>query len=304
MKDPLNYTYDGIERELNLLEIHLKEAPEGDEAFCKDCIDKHISTARGFALEGPGFTEDKEEQERFLDVEKQLREIKKGDYKKHGVELAQKIRDLRKSLIESCPNCKTLSKEDIENLSKDLNTQNAFTILADENHTHNSEAKLNKNLNKKMKYTELGMMNAGQFAAEGVRYLAETQASIAPYEKYVTIGGGIALQALGIFWKKAPDAVKTIAIVAGSNLLAGGVVKLIKGATAPTAALRVVANQGNAVMGGYAGKAFSYAPTYGGKTFAGRVTASNIPSQYARAGILSGAQMFEAPEHADLIRVD
>ena len=304
MKDPLNYTYDGIERELNLLEIHLKEAPEGDEAFCQDCIDKHISTARGFALEGPGFTEDKEEQERFLEAEKQLREIKGKNYKKHGVEFAQKIRDLRKSLIEECPNCKTLSKEDIENLSKDLNTPNTFNILTDENHTHNSEAKLNKNPKKMVTYTELGMMNAGQFAAEGVRYLAESSVTIAPYEKYITIGGGIGLQALALF-VKMPKALKTISIVAGSNLLANGVVKLIKGATVPTAALKVVANQGNAVnLGGYAGKAYSYAPTYGGKTFAGKITAQNIPSQYARAGILSGAQAFEAPEHADLIRVD
>ena len=291
MKDPLNYTYDGIERELNLLEIHLKEAPEGDEAFCKDCIDKHISTARGFALEGPGFTEDKEEQERFLDVEKKLREIKDGDYKKNGIEYSQKIRELRKYLIEECPNCKTISKKDIEDLSKDLNTSTTFNNY------------LNENPKKMVTYTELGMMNAGQFAAEGVRYFTESSVTIAPYEKYITIGGGIGLQALALF-VKMPKALKTISIVAGSNLLANGVVKLIKGATAPAVALRA-ANPGNAVnLGGYAGKAYSYAPVSGGPTFAGKVTARNIPTQYARAGILSGAQAFEAPEHADLIRVD
>ena len=294
MKDPLNYTYDGIERELNLLEVHLKEAPEGDEAFCKDCIDKHISTARGFALEGPGFTDDKEEQKRFLDVEKQLREIKGMDYKKNGIEYAQKIRQIRKFLIEECPNCKTLSKREIEDLTKDLNNTSTSDYY-----------KLNKNPKKMVTYTELGMMNAGQFAAEGVRYLVETQASMAPYEKYITIGGGIGLQALALFLLKKQKTIQTLSLVAGSNLLANGVIKLVKGATAPTAALRVVANQGNAVnQGGYAGKAFSYAPTYGGQTFAGKVTAQNIPSRYARAGILYGAQAFEAPEHADLIRVD
>lgn len=301
MEDPLQYTYDGLERELNLLEIHLKEAPKGDEAFCQDCIDKHISTSRGYALEGPGFTQDKEEQKRFLDAEKILRDIKDQDYKEKGVEFAQKVRELRKNLIEKCPNCKTLSKDEIENLAKDLNTSDTFRILADESHTHNSKAELNKDLNKKMKYAELGYMNAGQFAAEGVRYLAETQASLVPYEKYVTIGGGIALQALGLFVKKLPPVVKTIAIVAGSNLLANGVVKLIKGAAAPVVAVAVKANQG---VAGYGGKAFSYAPAFGGPTFAGKVTAKNIPTQYTRAGILSGAQAFEAPEHADLIRVD
>jgi len=297
MKDPLNYTYDGLERELNLLEIHLKEAPEGDEAFCQDCIDKHISTIRGYALEGPGFTKDKEEQNRFLNVEKQLREIKGKNYKEKGIELSQKVRELRKSLIDECPNCKTLSRDEIENLSKDLNTTNTFNILADDNTHNTSDAELNES-NKKMKYAELGYMNAGQFAAEGIRYLAETQASMVQYEKYLTIGGGVALQALGLFWKKAPTAVKTIAIVAGSNLLAGGVVKLIKGGVPTPSPAKA------SVSAGYAGKTAAYAPSFGGPTFAGKVTASNIPTQYARAGILSGSQAFEAPEHADLIRVD
>ena len=299
MKDPLNYTYDGLERELNLLEIHLKEAPEGDEAFCQDCIDKHISTIRGYALEGPGFTKNKKEQKNFLKIEKQIKEMKGQDYKEKGVEFSQKVRELRKSLIEECPNCKTLSRDEIENLSKDLNTTNTFNILADESHTHNSEAELNES-NKKMKYTELGFMNLGQVAAEGIRYLIETQPSIVQYEKYLTMGGGAALQALGLFWKKAPTAVKTIAIVAGSNLLVGGVVKLIKGGVPTTPAPAKASVSANS----YAGKAFSYAPSFGGPTFAGKVTASNIPTQYARAGILSGSQAFEAPEHADLIRVD
>jgi len=306
MKDPLSYTYDGLERELNLLEIHLKEAPEGDEAFCKDCIDKHIQTSRGYALEGPGFTKDKEEQKRFLDAEKKLREIKDQNYKEKGVELSQKVRELRKSLVEECSNCKTLSKSEIENLSKDLNNPNTSFILADENHTQNSEAELNLDKNKmKIDYAKLGMMNAGQFAAEGVRYLSETYPTATPgqYDKYITIGGGLGLQALGVFLKK-PAILKPLLLVAGSNLLAGGVVKLIKAATTPTVAVTAAkVNAGNMVAG-YPGKSFSYAPAFGGPTFAGKVTAKNIPTQYTRAGILSGAQAFEAPEHADLIRVD
>ena len=312
MKDPLSYTYDGIERELNLLEIHLKEAPEGDEVFCKDCIDKHISTIRGYAIEGPGFTDDKEEQGRFLNVEKQLRKMKGRDYKKHGVEYAQKVRELRKSLREECSNCKTLSESEIENLSKGLNSSDSFDILADGNHTHNSsDAELNTNKDNmgKIDFTQLGYMSAGQFAAEGGRYLAETYPSTEPgkYEKYATIGGGAILAILPAFIK-LPKVVKTISMVAGTNLLAGGVVKWIKEGTAPVVGLRArgaVALNGANGVGGYAGKmGAGYAPAYGGPVFKGKVTAKNIPSQYTRASILSGAQAFGEPSHADLIRVD
>ncbi len=310
MKDPLTYTYDGIERELNLLEIHLKEAPKGDEAFCKDCIDKHISTIRGFAIEGPSFTDDDDEQERFLLVEKEIRKIKGQDYKKKGVEFSQKVRNIRKSLYDECQNCKTLSKSEIEDLAKDLNNHSSFNILSDENHTHNSSEEINL-INKKMtktNYMDMAYMNAGQFAAEGAKYLLETYPTAEPgkWDKYGTIGGGIGLQVLALF-VKMPPVLKQIALVTGSNLLAGGVVKMVKSTepvvTVGAKALKVSANAGNS-LGGFAGKPHSYAPTFGGPTFAGKVTASNIPSQYARAGILSGAQAFESPEHADLIRVD
>lgn len=316
MKDPLSYTYDGIERELNLLEIHLKEAPEGDEAFCKDCIDKHISTIRGYAIEGPGFTNDKEEQNNFLNVEKQLRKMKGQDYKKHGVEYAHKIRELRKSLSEECENCKTLSESEIKNLAKGLNSSDAFDIIADGNHTHNSsDAELNTNkdnmTNKEMgkQFLEIGYLSAGQFAAEGGKYLAETYPSTEPgkYEKYATIGGGAVLAILPAFIK-LPKVIKTIAMVAGTNLLAGGVVKMIKEGTAPAVGLRArgaVALNGANGVSGYAGKmGAGYAPVSGGPVFKGKVTAKNIPSQYARAGILGGAQQFGDPAHADLIRVD
>ncbi len=299
MKDPLSYTYDGIERELNLLEIHLKEAPKGDEAFCKDCIEKHISTIRGYALEGPGFTDDLKEQEKFLNTEKQIKEIKGKDYKKHGVEYAHKVRQIRKSLTDECPNCKTLSESEKRNLSKSLNTSDSFDILANENHTHNSEAELNSNQDKmKANLKELGLMNAGQFAAEGIRYAVDTYKP--EWDKYVTIGGGIGLQVLPMF-VKLPKVFKDIAVVAGSNLLAGGVVKLIKGAgnggTVVTA--RAAMNNNNNI-----GKPHTYAPTFGGPTFRGKVTAKNIPTEYTRAGILSGAQSFSDPSHAGLIRVD
>lgn len=45
---------------------------------------------------------------------------------------------------------------------------------------------------------------------------------------------------------------------------------------------------------------------YAGKQFLGPVTATSIPTQYSRSGILArpASQKFESPEHADLIRVD
>ncbi len=302
MKYPLAYTYDGLERELNLLEIHLKESPKGDEAFCKDCIDKHISTARGFALEGPGFTKDKEEQKRFLEAEKKLGEIKGKNYKEDGVELAQKVRVVRKNLSEGCPECEEeLGSEKvkiIKKITKGLNNEVPY-----------NDYNLNLEKNKMADYKALAFMNAGQFAAEGVRYVAQTYPTLEPgkWDQYITIGGGIALQIIPLFIGKIPKMAKDIAMVTGSNLLAGGVVKLVKG-MAETPIVGVAAARNVAVantgVGGYAGKAASYAPVSGGPTFAGKVTAKNIPSQYARAGILAGAQAFERPEHADLIRVD
>ena len=292
MEDPLEYTYDGIEREINLLEIHLKEAPLGDKAFCQDCIDKHIQTIRGFALEGAGFAKDQDEINNFLKIEKKLREIKGENYQKEGIKFSQEVRNIRKKL-----NIKNSSfSKKVETLTKDLNTNPTFNSY-----------KLNLKPKTMVNYAELGMMNAGQFAAEGVRYLSDTYPTTEPgkWDKYITIGGGVGLQALGLFVRGIPSWLKTISLVAGSNLLAGGVVKMVKGAGTPAVGMAVKAgNSGNNSAGGYAGKAYSYAPTFGGKTFAGRVTATNIPSQYARAGILSGAQMFESPEHADLIRVD
>ena len=298
MKDPLTYTYDGLERELNLVEIHLKEAPKGDEAFCTDCINKHFQTIRGFALEGPGFTQDKNEQEKFLEVEKEIREIKGKDYKKHGIEFAQKVRNIRKGLFDECPECEEeLGSPEkikaIENLTKDLNNKSTF-----------SNYQLNKKPKKMERYSELAMMNAGQFAAEGVRYLLEWKPQTSTTEKVITMGGGLGLQALGLFVLKRQPLLQALSLIAGSNLLAGGVVKWIRGAPVGVRLGAVQAVATNAGVGGYAGKAAAYAPVAGGPVFGGRVTATNIPTRYARAGILSGAQAFESPEHADLIRVD
>lgn len=283
------YTDNEINKNLALLENHFKQSPSGDDIFCKDCINKHLILLEGLAEEGMTSGGDSKKYQKVYDF---ATGTKGKDYKSRGIEFANDARQLRKSLSH-CSECeKKLNPKKIEaikQVTKDLNNPSTFNN------------QLNKT-NKKMveKFTELGVMNAGQFAAEGVRYLVETK--FPANEKYITIGGGIALQALAVF-AKLPEMVEKLLVVTGSNLLAGGVVKLIKGGTTPVVSARVVASQ-SAGVGGYAGKSFSYAPSFGGPTFAGRVTAENIPTRYARAGILSGAQAFESPEHADLIRVD
>ncbi len=301
MEDPLNYTYEGIEQQINLLEIHFKEAPKGDEAFCKDCIDKHISTIRGYCIEGPSFTQDKDEQDKFLKLEKQFREMKGRNYKKEGVELARKVRNIRKDLFEDCPTC----SDSIKKIPKGLNnnpTSNNYTHSSDGHINDYPQINKNKNNMVKVSYGELAGFNVAQFAAEGVRYLLEVRPQTPTIDKVITIGGGVALQALGLF-VKMPKALRVVSLVAGSNLFAGGVVKLVKGVAAPAAVARASAPAGSNVAG-YPGKAASYAPVAGGPVFGGRVTATGIPTQYTRASVLAGSQAYSTPEHADLIRVD
>ncbi len=141
------------------------------------------------------------------------------------------------------------------------------------------------------------MYNAGQFAAEGAKYLVETQ--FPEIEPWGSIGGGVGLQVLPMFLKM-PSWLNKLMMVAGSNLLAYGVVKALKGTTAPVVAARA----GVAPVSAVSGNPGKFTGRPNGRVFAGPVTATNIPTQYARSGILAGAQAFEAPMHADLIRVD
>ena len=105
MLDPLAYTKENLEQELNLLEIHLKEAPLSDESFCKDCCDKHLSTISGYSSEGLSFTDNKKEIKTFLEIAKTAKEMRKRDYKKEGIQMSQEIRALRKQL-SGCSICK------------------------------------------------------------------------------------------------------------------------------------------------------------------------------------------------------
>jgi hypothetical protein len=286
----LTYTDNEIIKNLALVENHFKQAPSGDEVFCSDCINKHLILLEGLSEEGMAVGDP----EKYKKVYNFSKKTKNKDYKSKGIELANEARQIRKSFSD-CKNCEEkLGPEKVETikyLTKSLNTGDDY-----------NNYKLNLSKNKMADFKELGMINAGQFAAEGIRYVVETYKP--EWDKYVSIGGGIGLQALPLVWKGCPEYLAKIFNITGSNLLANGTVKLIKGAITPTATARAVSVNSNSGVGGYAGKSFSYAPSFGGPTFGGRVTAQNIPTRYARAGILAGAQAFESPEHADLIRVD
>lgn len=286
--DIIKYTDSEIAKNFALLENHLKQAQSGiDELFCEECINKHILILEGLAEEGMNAGSDSKKYQKVYDF---VNNIKDKNYKTQGISLSNKARKFRKSLTDYCPEC--------EINPKDLNNPSTF-----DNDTHNSnhisgDTKLNGE-NKEMakiNFVELGMYNVGQFAAEGAKYLVETQ--FPAQEPWVSIGGGVGLQVLSLM--KLPDWAKKLLVVSGSNLLAYGVVKLVKGVVpAPivrAGAARAVVGQGAAV-----GK-FTERPN--ARVFGGRVTATNVPTQYARAGIEAGAQAFEAPEHADLIRVD
>ncbi len=304
MEDPLQYTKDEIIKNLILTETHLKQATTGiDEQFCAECLNKHFYNLEGLGEEGIGFTKDKKEIDIFSEVTTIAKNFRGKDYKKHGIKYAQKVRDIRKSLTDDCPDC----SDSIKKITKGLNNNPSFNDYIHNSGSHmNDPNQLNKNKYKmaKVSYGELAGLNVGQFAAEGVRYLLEWRPQTPTMDKVITIGGGLGLQVLALF-VKMPKALRTVSMIAGSNLFAGGVVDLVKG-VGGTAVVRAVAAApaGGSNLAGYGGKSAAYAPVAGGPVFKGKVTATGIPTQYSRASVLAGAQAYESPEHADLIRVD
>ena len=297
----LEYNKDNIFKNLIQAEDHLKNL---SEPGFNQCALKHLLFVEGELEEAVTHSlvvapKKHDNYKSLVSKVKYIRkEIQKGnaDPKKTSMQVRNIRRDFEKFNRDfDTAECKACG-EPIKNISKDLNSKLTFN-----NHTHNSgPIKDYKQLNgenenmAKNTYGALMYMNAGQFAAEGVRYLVETQKP--EWDKYVSIGGGIGLQALALF-VKMPSAVKNIALVTGSNLLANGVTNMIKGVVTPTAAMAVSLNAGNAVVGKFNGRP-------NGRVFGGPVTATNIPSQYARSGVLAGAQAFEDPAHAGMIRVD
>ena len=303
----LEYNKDNIFKNLIQAEDHLKKL---NEPGFNQCALKHLLFVEGELEEAVTHSlvvvPEKHDKYKFLvsKVRKIRKEIQKGkaDPKNTSMEVRNIRRDFEKFNKDfDTAECKACGDE-IKNISKDLNNNPSFN-----DYIHNSSpikdySQLNgenKNMVKET-YSALMYMNAGQFAAEGIKYLVETNATIAPYEKWATIGGGIGLQMLGLF-VKMPKALKSISIVTGSNLLAGGVVKMVRGGTVPVGVAPVGVNLNTARASAGVGK-FTGRPN--GRVFGGPVVAQNIPSEYARSGILSDAQAFADPMHAGMIRID
>jgi len=284
--DIISYTDSEIAKNFALLESHLKQAQSGiDELFCRDCINKHLILLEGLSEEGMNAGGNPKKYKKVYDF---ANTIKDEDYKSKGISFSGKARQIRKDYFsKECPEC------EIEpNPSKIGATTNSPKHLNNPS-TFNNQLK-RKTKNNMVKFAELGTINLGQFVAEGVKYFLEVRPQTPAIENAITIGGGGVLQAIALF-TKMPKQLKTGILVACSNLFAYGIVKMVKGVTAPVVAVRAAAPaQGTA---GFTGKPND-------RVFGGRVTATGIPTQYARAGILAGAQAYSAPEHSDLIRVD
>lgn len=301
----LEYNKDNIFKNLIQCEDHLKNL---SEPGFNQCALKHLLFTEGELEEAVthSLIVAPEKHDNYKALVSKVRNIRKevqkgrADPKKTSMQVRNLRRDFEKFNRDfNTAECKACG-DSIKSATKHLNTKATFN-----NHTHNSNHISDYNqLNgenedmAKTTYSALMYMNAGQFAAEGVRYLVETQKP--EWDKYVSIGGGIGLQALSLF-VKMPSALKNISMIAGSNLLANGVVKMVKGVT-PAVGMRAVSMNGTPMVGNATAGKFTGRPN--GRVFGGPVTATNIPTQYARSGVLSGAQAFEDPMHAGMIRVD
>ena len=113
------YTNTEIRKNLALLENHLKQAPFSDEAFCEECINKHILLLIGLAEEGitacdscgPG---------KYEFLFEFLNRIRDRDYKKQGIEFAREARKLRKDFVPCDEEIGMKSKDDINKKIKEL----------------------------------------------------------------------------------------------------------------------------------------------------------------------------------------
>ena len=121
--------------------------------------------------------------EKYKKVYGFVKGIKNKNFKRKGINLSDKARQIRKNYFsKECPTCKI-------NSPKDLNNPQTY-----DNYIHNSKSHINdydqlngeNNKMPKINLMELGMYNAGQFAAEGVRYLSETQ--FPAQAKWVNLG--------------------------------------------------------------------------------------------------------------------
>jgi len=95
--DIVEYTDKEIRKNLALLEIHLKQAKFSDDYFCEECINKHILILEGLSEEGISTCDNcMERYELLLNF---LIQIKNKNYQELGVEIAQKVRQIRKNFV-------------------------------------------------------------------------------------------------------------------------------------------------------------------------------------------------------------
>jgi predicted transcriptional regulator len=101
--DALTYTRSELEKELVLLEKHLKQYPYMKPDFCIDCALKHFTAIEGLSEEGVGFAKSEEEKKFFIRVadwaKKWRSNLPKSD--EDAVRAAEEARTMRKDLILS-----------------------------------------------------------------------------------------------------------------------------------------------------------------------------------------------------------
>jgi len=117
--DIIEYTNYEIRKNLALLEAHLKQSPFSDEAFCEECINKHILILEGLAEEGITACEDCDEKKYWLLFEF-LNKIRDRDYKKQGIEFAREARKIRKEFVPCDEETERRTKEEINEKIKEL----------------------------------------------------------------------------------------------------------------------------------------------------------------------------------------
>jgi len=118
--DIIEYTDTEIRKNLALLEAHLKQSPFSDEAFCEECINKHIMILEGLAEEGITATCADCDEKKYWLLFEFLNKIRDRDYKKQGIEFAREARKLRKEFVPCDEETGMKTKEDINKKIKEL----------------------------------------------------------------------------------------------------------------------------------------------------------------------------------------
>ncbi len=108
----VEYSDKEIRKNLALLEIHLKQAKFSDEDFCKECINKHILILEGLAEEGISACDTC--MERYDLLLTFLKKIKNKNYQELGVEISQKVRQVRKNFVPCEEETGMRQKQEVE----------------------------------------------------------------------------------------------------------------------------------------------------------------------------------------------